>query len=58
LLLIIVGAALAWFGYPPGIPGLWLDSALCHAAAYLGGCGLGCGLRFARRPKVAASGGA
>lgn len=48
MVLVGTGAALAWRGCLPGAPGLWLDAALCHAAAYGVGCVLGYGVRLAR----------
>jgi hypothetical protein len=40
LVLGVLGLSVA-LDLVPGRPGLWLDSALLHLAAYLVGCGLG-----------------
>jgi hypothetical protein len=42
--LVVAGAGVCWFASPPGRPGIWLESAVWHGAAYLVGCAISSGL--------------
>jgi hypothetical protein len=51
--LLVAGAVLSVLQVLPGAVGLWLDSAVLHAAAYLAGCCLGALIGRARRGQSA-----
>ncbi len=57
VVVLAVGAAIAFFKLVPGRPGLWLDNAVLFGATYFVGCCIGCwlGKVFAGSPQPAAA---